>query len=140
MDFKVAYWHPHFPKSAKIAIWIHTDMPHVVKKFVNALENSSEEDSKQNPRRNGKPASLQMCEETWQRSWILGALRTSKLNEDCFIKDAASRMRCYLAFRITSLGMVEINNHYCEEDEKAEYEPLHEVLLPLDKLIDIINA
>jgi hypothetical protein len=140
LDFKVGIWHPYFPKEYKIIIWFHSNMPHVIKKFVNCLENSGMPDSKRNLHLRGMPLSLKMLEKMWRRSRIEGALRTSKLSEECFIKDAASRMHCYLAFHITSEGMVRVNNQYCTEDEKKQYEPLNGMLLLLDKLIDIINA
>jgi hypothetical protein len=129
LDFKVAFEHPYIPN---VYIWIHGDMPHMVKKVVNALECSGLENSERNLQFRGQPLSLNMCETMWRRSLRDGTgLRTSKLNEDSFKKDAANRMKCFLAFRVTSKTMVHINQEYCTEEENETYEPLNIVLLLL---------
>ena len=57
---KIAYLHPCFDPGEKVFIVIHPDMPHLIKKIVNALENSSDPRSKRFLKRKGKKLSLEM--------------------------------------------------------------------------------
>lgn len=142
LDFRVAYRHPSYPESDNVFVWIHTDMPHWIKKWLNAMECSSSKDSKRSLCFQGQPLTLKMCEDIWRRSVCSqGAICTSRLGDDSFIKNAASRMQFYLAARVTSQSMVQLILKYChDENERTMYQPLVKILLLLDRMIDIINA
>lgn len=139
LKMKIAYWHPCFEKKDNIIIFLHSDMPHLIKKIVNALERTDQESSTDLHFRR-KKMSLLMIHKLWERSKTDGSpLRKFKFSNDHFFKTNTSRMRVYLAVNITSSSSVLLIDRYAGDD-KEEYAPFREVLLSLDKLIDIVNA
>lgn len=144
-DKKVAFLHPSFDPGLQVFIVIHPDMPHLIKKIVNALEMSSDKDSNRDLRLQGMPLSLEMVESMWERSGGgIGVVRSSKHSTDHFNKNPNSRMLSYLAFQITSTSSVAMIREVLEQDvnekEKEMYEPLLKFLALLDRVIDVMNA
>jgi hypothetical protein len=139
-ELQIAMVHPWHPD---VLIFIHGDMPHAIKKFVNALESSSSK-SKRDLKFRGQPLSLEMSHAMYLRQQAnVGetALSSTRLCADAFSKNCENRMTAWLAFKITSKSMIAtIENNCNTEEEKATYGPLVEILGYLDKFIDIINA
>ena len=102
LDFNVGYWHPQLVD--KVLIFIHADMPHWVKKFVNALERSGKSKHKTNLFFRDQHMSLDMLKDIWEASISTHStgLRISKCGADHFDKNAHNRMRFFLAAQITS--------------------------------------
>jgi hypothetical protein len=139
LDLKVAFPHPDFPDN-DILIFIQADMPHLLKKFVNALERSSLKKHKTKLRFRGKSMSLLKLHKLWKASELGYALRTSKFTTDHYFKNAYSRMRAFLAFQITSNTMVELIDVFADScGGIEEYRPMQELLKHMDRLIDIMN-
>ena len=88
LHFPVAFYHPSLPMDKKVLIFIMSDMPHLIKKFVNALERSFAKGKKTKLMFLGKKLSLRMIRAVWKLSEELGGLRQSKLTENHFWKDA----------------------------------------------------
>jgi hypothetical protein len=141
-DKKIAFLHPCFDPEDKVFVVIHPDMPHLIKKIVNALEKSTEDDAKRDMWKNGCPLSLDMLEEVWNRSRThFGTIRTTRLGTDHFKKDCNSRMRTFLSVQVTSQSAVNlIDDVITLPDEMAEYKEFRDFLLLLDQLIDVMNA
>jgi hypothetical protein len=140
-DHPIAYYHPRFDKSDFIIGFVLGDMPHTGKKIVNALERTDLLKSKTNLQFEGQSLSLKMIQKVWLESGAQaggGALRLSKLTHQHFDKDPALRMRCYLAFQITSKSTVRMIEEYATD--QVQYEPLKKILLLFDKVIDIMNG
>ena len=74
---KIAFAHPIDPT---IIVFIQGDMPHLIKKIVNALESSSNPSSRRDISLGGYPVSLGRLREIWakQREMTKGHLRTEK--------------------------------------------------------------
>jgi hypothetical protein len=114
-------------------------MPHLIKKFVNALERSSFH--KTNLKLRGQPLSLGMIEELWERSRLTpGRIRMTKHSYGHFNKDALNRLRFHLTVQVTTQDSILLTDEFCDENEKVEYAPLRLILDLLDELIDIMNA
>jgi hypothetical protein len=142
---KVAFKHPTRP-GAWVFIW--QDMPHWVKRVVNALENSNE--NRINRRAIvmymlGAPVklSLSMIHTAWlAMQQGVGSLRMSGLSLDCFVKNAYSRMRVGLAVKAVSDTAVRIMRAYTALCAAlgASYEPLVQLCVRLNRIVDIFNA
>jgi hypothetical protein len=140
-DHPIAYFHPRFDRSKLIIGFCLGDMPHLIKKIVNALERTDFPTSKTNLRFEGQPLSLKMIEEVWIESTAQaggGALRQSKLTHEHFHKDPALRMRVYLAVQITSDSTVRMCEEYATDQDK--YAPLIKILRIVNKVVDIMNG
>jgi hypothetical protein len=144
---------PNVPTSMKIAfrhpcrkdllIFVQGDMPHIVKKFVNALERSSDYQSTTWLQFRGQYLSLGDLQDVWLacRKATENTVRTEHLSKDHFPpKNANTRMRVHLAAQITSQTMIELIDNYAPDPEKFEGGAMTEVLNALDRFIDIINA
>ena len=84
LDFPIAFDHPTV---TEIIIFISSDTPHFNKKFVNALERSSNPSEKTSLSYLGQPISLGILHELWQRSGDGGnmsSLRLYKFTTDHF--------------------------------------------------------
>jgi hypothetical protein len=88
-------------------IFIIEDMPHVVKRLVNALERSSNPKAKRDLRWNGEPMNLSMIRSVWEATGgKSGRLQDTKLTMRHFKKDANSRMIVSYAVQVRRLELV----------------------------------
>lgn len=142
-DMPIAFKHPVSPN----LIYVGGEMSHWVKKFVNAMENSSlpESKSKRKMTYQGAELKLSLIEEVW-RSTLLdyNYIRTNKLTEEHFEKNAHSRMRVHFAVQILSKSVIEMIERYISSSESQEelrlkYKSLLEVIEKLDVMVDIWN-
>lgn len=145
-DMPIAFKHP----VSTNLIFVGGEMSHWVKKFVNAMENSSLPDSKSKRKMmyQGSEIKLSLIEEVW-RSTLLdyNYIRTNKLTEEHFEKNAHSRMRVHFAVQILSQSVIEMIDGYIASSESQEeqeelrltYKSLLEVIEKLNVMIDIWN-
>eukprot|EP00978_Attheya_sp_CCMP212_P047092 scaffold421221_cov91-Attheya_sp.AAC.2 len=142
MKQKVAFYHPALVDE-KILVFIGGEMPHLIKKVVNALEKSDSMKSKRNLKFRGKSLSLNKLQKLFIASGgddYFGSLRQHYFGVDHFDKDAHSRMRVHLAVQITSQHMIQLIDEYSEKcGGVSEYAPSREIIASLDRLIDICN-
>ena len=98
-DMRVAYPHPTVNGLIIVAA---ADMPHAVKKQVNAIEFSGKPKHKRDIHLNGLPIQLRMGHDIWQQTPDYthpGSIRLfRKLSSDVFNKTSKSRMRAGFAF------------------------------------------
>ena len=140
-DLKLAYYHPCFPKSDRVLIWLGSDMPHAIKKVVNALEWSSDNRNRRKLRFRGYPLHLMMLYDLWMESKRDGNLTVTKLTDDHFFKNASSRMRVYLAVQVTSASSVALIDAYSQQlNMEKEYSSLRLLFVHLNRFVDIMNA
>lgn len=119
----IAFWHPCCPHTP---VFLTGDMPHVVKRIVNCLENSNlgpellicvphvhsgnqstrslifvEKDPSDPAKYRRQPLCLNIAADawTWDKEKDVG-LRKTRFTEEHFHKDPWSRMRCSLAFQV----------------------------------------
>jgi hypothetical protein len=130
-------------------IFVFEDMPHVVKRLVNAMERSSKKKEKRNLRfeKNRYPIDLRMIEGVWQ---ALGGgklhLSECKLGWQHFLKDAYSRMNVSLAVQVLSDTVVLMITKVQADPEirlrmkKFHYDKLKELARHVNNLVDIING
>lgn len=109
LDFNVGYWHPLLVD--KVLIFIHADMPHWVKKLVNALERSGILKHKTNLYFRDQHMSLDMLKDIWEASISTTStgLRISKCGAD------HSHMHFFLAAQITSESMCCLIDNYADD-------------------------
>ena len=79
-------------------------MPHWIKKFVNAMENSGKATSSRDMTFRGRKINLEMIHKVWKENVTsINTLRViQKLTDDHFIKNAHSRMRVHLSAQVLS--------------------------------------
>jgi hypothetical protein len=130
-------------------IFVIEDMPHVVKRLVNAMERSSKKKEKRNLRyeKNRYPIDLRMIQGVWQ---ALGGgkfhLSECKLGWQHFLKDAYSRMNVSLSVQVLSDTVVlMITKAQADPDIKLpmrefHYDKLKELARHVNSLVDIING
>ena len=132
MNMKVAFPHLSLSKDGVI-IFIDSDMPHLIKKFVNALERSSSSDSDTDLHFRGHKLSLKMLHQLWCASGsnINDSIRNvNKLTKGYFFKNNYSRMRVHLAVQCFSKNVVNMIDNYAEIcGGKERYGPMREVML-----------
>jgi hypothetical protein len=84
-------------------IFLLEDMPHVVKRVVNAMEKSSMAPDQRDLRWKDNPMNLSMIRQVWE---LIGgqttSLQATKFTTRHFFKDQNDRMRCSLSFQIVS--------------------------------------
>ena len=136
----VAFPHPVFDKQI---VFIGGEMPHWVKKFINAMENSSSSKSSRNMCFKGGFINLNMVEKVWRE--MLGGyncLRLSKLTDEHFMKNTHSRMRVHLAVQVLSNSVYLMLTKYCEGtvERQIEYKTLITIVEKLNNLVDIWNS
>ena len=142
---KVAFWHPDL--KGEVLVFIHSDMPHLVKKIVNALERSSLEKHKTDLQFRKMPLNLRMLEKIWEEGdgGCTGPHSNSGLEVDSeslrqgpVLSDAFF----FLAAQVTSQSMCLLIDSHADvfQDGKSFYGPVREILSDIDKLIDIMNA
>ena len=120
-------------------------MPHLIKKFVNALKRSGLKKHKIALHFKRTKMSLKMLQQVWEKSpdGQGGAnLRITKLSKEHFLKNAYSRMRVYLATQVMSESMNGLIDDYADEvpGGKAAFKSLQVFIRHSDRLTDIVNA
>ena len=161
LDLKIAWLHP----ITQEPIFFISDMGHVVKRIVNALESSSDPNSKRKmryvvdePEVMAYPRTVCMnlsmlsdaftaAEREDQSSAVGGpfALRTNrKLGKGHFCKNAHSRMSVPLAVQVLSDSMRELIVVMLQRDGTAnlarEYKGMLELVVRVNRLVDICNC
>ena len=143
MNMKVAFPHPSLSKDGVI-IFIDSDMPHFIKKIVNALERSGLSDSDTDLHFREHKISLELLHQLWCASGsnINDSIRNvNKLTKDHFFKNNYSRMRVHLAVQIFSKNVVNMIDDYAEIcGGKEKYGPMREVILLMNNFIDVMNG
>jgi hypothetical protein len=138
---KIGFVHPCFHEADNVFIVFTPDMPHLMKKIVNAMEYTGNPDKKRDLEIAGRKISLSMIQECYDRSEGPGRLRTTRLSEDHFDKNCNSRMRTYLAVQILSQRTEAMVGDSLESDEEMDaYSELRKFLLLFDRVVDIMNA
>ena len=138
-DIPVAFYHPIF---SDVKVYIGGEMPHWVKKFVNAMENSSISKEKRNMIFRGREISLGMIESVWRESLEgVNIICTTKLTDEHFNKNAHSRMRVHLAVQVLSLSVHEMISNYCKNNEERmkRYSSLLLFVEKINTVVDIWN-
>jgi len=147
LEKKVAFLHPTRPG---VYVFVWQDMPHMIKRGVNALEYSApavkgkrdltKYDDDDTPR----PLNLAMTRDAWESTQEPGVstLRTSRLTIAHFEKDCFSCMRVYLSMQVVSWSVVTMLREYIASNEhlRALYAPLIELCEKLDRIVDIWNS
>ena len=99
----VAFKHPVY---TTVMIYIGGEMPHWIKKFVNAMESSSSPKSKRDMKYKGASINLKMIETVWGATRTnINQLRSDKLTKQHFAKNAHSQMRVHLAVQLVSQSL-----------------------------------
>jgi hypothetical protein len=138
LDFKIAFKHPS-PACRDVKIFFGSDMPHLVKKIRNAMDNKSRELIFRD-----NDISLKMVESIWRASESgAGHLRTTHLGVDHFQLDSYKKMRVFLAVQVMSQSTIRMIKNYCAKNSDAdinEYQGMIEIFEKVDRLVDICNA
>ena len=141
IDFKIAFDHPTLPG---IQILAAGDMPHLIKKIVNAMECTGKSKSKTSLSYKSQRISLDIIKDLWEETGdgkVGSSLRVLKYTVDHFIKNAFNRMRVHLATQIISLSTCWlINESSSRKYTKEDLAPMREIIFTLDQSIDIMNA
>ena len=127
-------------KKLIISTLIIGEMPHWIKKFVNAMEKSSAPKEKRDMTFRGEKISLHMIENVWRESLGgISALRLSKLTDEHFDKNAHSRMRVHLAVQVLSMSVWYMLDDYCRNDQAIgkAYSSLMKIVKCLGMVVDI---
>jgi hypothetical protein len=130
------------------------DMPHVIKRIVNALERSSLKKEKQDLRYSEKqPMTLRMIQLVWEA--IKGAslnMNGYGLTKEHFIKDAYSRMRVKLSMQVLSnkayrMMVKALNDPMIQSTVRSKYKLYHtqfyrlqQLMVHVNNLVDIVNG
>jgi hypothetical protein len=130
-------------------VFVLEDMPHVVKRIVNALEMSSNPRSKRKLRYAGNPLNLWMIQNCWEamdgRSL---RMQDTKFTMRHFHKDAFTRMKVYLSTQVMSGSTVQMFRRALADDEtearmhydRWQYTKIIELAAHVNNLVDIING
>jgi hypothetical protein len=128
-------------------VFVLEDMPHVVKRIVNALEMSSNPRSKRKLRWSGNPLNLWMIQNCWEATDGRSLrMQDTKLTMRHFVKDAFSRMKVYLATQVVSDSVVQMIKRALADDEADchyddwQYTAIIELAAHVNNLVDIING
>jgi hypothetical protein len=128
-------------------IFVIEDMPHVVKRIVNAMESSSNPQTDRKLNWDGNPLELWTIRQVWE---AVGGrslrLQDTKLTMKHFVKDAYSRMRVYLAVQVLSRSVVEMIREARDDPEvylpheSEMYDTLIELATHVNDMVDIVNG
>lgn len=144
---------PKLPKQIPVAfkhpsridefVFIGGEIPHWIKRVVNSLENSTKSSHKRCITLKWQPLGLGMIKKAWETIELGGiiTLRQTKLTIDHFVKNSHSRMQVFLSAQILSASVHQLLLQYVKGDDelKMEYSSLMDIILKLDRLIDIWN-
>jgi hypothetical protein len=148
-DLGAVFLHP----CSGLPIFVLEDMPHVVKRLVNALERSSNPQAERNlwwgatEDQPAQPLNLGMIRQVWE---AVGGrtlrLQEGKLSMAHFIKTANSRMRVYLSVQVVSSSVARMVEKAIADDEidlkldRKQHRRLIELAWRVDRLVDVING
>ena len=135
----MAFVHPF---SGNILVYIGGEMPHWMKKFVNALENSGLDSEKRSMEFRGKKISLHMLEKVLRvYEGEINKLRMTRLTNEHFHKNAHSCMRVHLAVQVLSMSVLNMLKAYCNDniEKLQEYEQLMMIDEKMNTVVDIWN-
>ena len=145
LDLTIGFRHPIHPD---VIVFICADMPHLIKKIVNAFDRSSKPRNKTSLCFRGKPISLGIIQKMWEvssdgnGSSAINIFR--KFTRDHFEKNAFNQIRVYLAAQITSLTTIDLltTDELLDKCKftKEDMLPTIDVVKKLDQMIDIMNA
>ena len=128
-------------------IFFIEDMPHVIKRIVNALDRSSNSSETRNLKYGYRCMNLNLIQNIWKRTGgNLNTLSFTKLSTKHFEKDNFSRMRVYLAVQVLSGSVVKLINMACQDKniklqfDREYYEPIIDLATHVNNLVDIING
>lgn len=128
-------------------IFFVEDMPHIVKRIVNAMDRSSSDRQSRDMKYGDKSLNLGLIKTIWKASGGLSnELKASRLTMKHFVKDNFSRMRVYLAVQVLSNSVVELIIKVRDDEDvklpfhKEYYNPLIQIATHVNKLVDIING
>jgi hypothetical protein len=121
-------------------IFIVGDMPHIVKKFVNALKSSGDADNLSTDLIfDGQRMTLGMLKGIWEdiNARSNNSIHFHYLSQDHFPpKNANTRMRVHLAAQITSQTMIGL----IERFDNGSCDSIKKLLGAVDRFINIMNA
>ena len=98
-------------------IFFLKDIPHVLKRLVNALSNSSNDNESRNLHHGSLCMNILMIQQIWEVTGGLTAvLHPTKLTGGHFDKDNFSKMRVYLFAQVVSSSVARMITLACEDD------------------------
>ena len=124
------------------------DMPHLLKRMVNALNNSSRDAESRDLHHGEQCLNLNMIKYIWELTGGNDGLHDTKCKELHFEKDNFSKQRVYLSAQVVSQSVINMINLAFEDDEmkrkishtRDEYEPLVQFCAHINRYTDIING
>ena len=139
-EYNVAF---HHPIQNDITIFIGGEMPHLIKKIVNALERSGSVKSTDLNFRN-QPMTLKMIQQLWlceQGEAKLGSLRINFLTDDHFPpRTSFHRMKVFLATQVVSATVIRLIDMHADKcGGNKKYQPIRSLIEKIDLLVDISN-
>ena len=117
-------------------------MPDWIKKFVNAMENSCYDKEKRDLVYKGRKINLGMIKRMWRKNTGgISILRTTKLTDEHFHKNAHSQMRVHLVVQVLSMSVLEMLKSYCKDNIERldEYSSIMLIVEKLNTVVDIWN-
>jgi hypothetical protein len=141
---KIAFRHEGYSDEHHVFVIIHPDMPHLIKKLVNALDASSDDESHRNLWFDDHPLSLGMLHQIWSM-WKdqgpEGKMRVVRWSLDHFDRHSNNKMRTFLALQITSASGVELVDEMTKNtDLEADYKSVRNFMSMWNTTIDVMNA
>ena len=128
-------------------IFFMEDMPHLVKRLVNALYNSSKDDETRDIHYGDHHMNLRMIKQVWQKTGGTGAgVHGTRLTDAHFDKDNFSKMRVYLCVQVVSNSVLRMftaafnNPNINLPFKKHEYKPIIQFITHVNKFVDILNG
>ena len=145
LEFLVAMADPY---SADLILLLE-DMPHLVKRKVNNLSNSSKSSECRDLHYGNHSMNLNMIRHIWELSGGTGGeLHYTKLRMLHFEKDNFNKQRVYLAVQVVSNSVVIMIKEAFDDDTvrvqlnctQEQYEPLIQYCTHINKYVDIMNG
>ena len=145
LDYKAAKIDPYTGD----LIFFMEDMPHVVKRLVNALYDSSKESTTRNLHHGDHCMNLRMIEQVWEKTGGTSqGVHTTHLTGAHFDKDNFSKMRVYLCVQVVSGSVLRMFESAFDDPittaqlpfQKDEYAPLLHFITHVNNFVDILNG
>ena len=139
-QYNVAF---HHPIQENIIIFVGGEMPHLIKKIVNALERSGSVKSTDLLFRD-QPMTLKMLQQLWlceQGDKNMGSIRTNFLTDDHWPpKTSFHRMKVFLATQVVSSTVLRLIDTYAIKcGGVKKYASIRVLVANVDRLVDICN-
>ena len=106
------------------------------------MENSSYDKEKRDLIFKGRKINLCMIKRNWRKNTGgVSILRTTKLTDEYFHKNAHSRMRAHLTVQVLSMSVLEMLKSYCKDniERMDEYSSVILIVEKLNTVVDIWN-